>query len=100
MGAVQTIAAHISVVARSDLQSLTVKRYGPCVAALLMVSVVVFNVVTIAADIQAGAAGIGLLADVGPHWVMLPLELLNLALLEQVPSTTALLRENLALETG
>ena len=34
------------------------------VAAVLMLSVVVVNVVTIAADVQAGAAGIGLLAGI------------------------------------
>ena len=60
LGVVQTIAAHVGSVARNDLQTLTLKRYGRSVAAVLLVSVVVVNVVTIAADLQAGAAGIGL----------------------------------------
>src|SRR5450631_1327526 len=62
LGVVLTIAAQVGAVAREDLQSLTVKRYGRGVAAVFLVSVVVVNLVTIAADLQAGAAGIGLLA--------------------------------------
>lgn len=94
LGIVQTIAAHVGVVARNDLQSLTVKRYGPRVAALLMVSVVVVNVVTIAADIQAGAAGIGLLAGVDPRWVVLPLgaALAGLLLIGKYDQVVAVLR--------
>ena len=51
LGVVQTIAAHVGSVARNDLQTLTLKRYGPRVAALLLVSVVIVNVVTLAADL-------------------------------------------------
>jgi len=68
-------------VARSDLQTLTVKRYGQRMGAILLVSVVLVNVVTIAADLQAGAAGIGLLADVDPRWLVVPLGLALLGLL-------------------
>ena len=35
-------------------------------------SVVVVNVVSIAADLQAGTAGMGLLAGVGFRWLVLP----------------------------
>jgi Mn2+/Fe2+ NRAMP family transporter len=73
LGVVLTIAAQVGAVARDDLQSLTVKRYGRGVAAVLLVSVVVVNLVTIAADLQAGAAGIGLLAGVGSRWLVVPL---------------------------
>jgi len=73
LGVVQAIAAHVGVVAHADLQSMTLKRYGPRVAGVLMISVVVVNVVTISADLQAGAAGIGLLAGIDPRWPVLPL---------------------------
>jgi Mn2+/Fe2+ NRAMP family transporter len=73
LGVVLTIAAQVGAVARDDLQSLTVKRYGRGVAAVLLVSVVLVNLVTSAADLQAGAAGIGLLADVGSRWLVVPL---------------------------
>ena len=49
------------------------KRYGRGAAAVLLVSVVVVNLVTIAADLQAGAAGIGLLAGVDSRWLVAPL---------------------------
>ena len=81
LGVVQTVAAHVGSVARSDLQTLTLKRYGWRVAAVLLVSVVVVNVVTIAADLQAGAVGIGLLAGVDSRWLVLPLGLVLVGLL-------------------
>jgi Mn2+/Fe2+ NRAMP family transporter len=73
LGIVLTIAAHVGAAGRQDLQSLTLKRYGPGMAAVLLVSVVLVNLVTIAADLQAGAAGIGLLAGIDSRWVVAPL---------------------------
>ena len=81
LGVVLTIAAHVGAVAGSDLQTLTVKRYGQRVGAILLVSVVFVNVVTIAADLQAGAAGIGLLAGVAARWLVVPLGLALVGLL-------------------
>jgi hypothetical protein len=73
LGVVLTIAAQVGAVARDDLQSLTLKRYGRGAAAVLLVSVVAVNLVTIAADLQAGAASIGLLAGVDSRWLVAPL---------------------------
>ena len=73
LAVVLTIAGQVGTAARDDLQSLTLKRYGRGVAAVLLVSVVVVNVVTIAADLQAGAAGVGLLAGVDSRWLAAPL---------------------------
>jgi NRAMP (natural resistance-associated macrophage protein)-like metal ion transporter len=81
LGVVLAIAAQVGTVARSDLQSLVMKRYGRGMAMTLLVSVVLVNLVTIAADLQAGAAGIGLLAGIGAKWVVLPLGLALVALL-------------------
>jgi Mn2+/Fe2+ NRAMP family transporter len=81
LGVVQTIAAHVGSVARNDLQSLTLQRYGRRLAAVLLVSVVVVNVVTIAADLQAGAVGLGLLAGLDARWLVAPLGLALVALL-------------------
>lgn len=75
LGVVLAIAAQLGAAARDDLQSLTAKRYGRGPAFALMVSVVVVNVVTIAADLQAGAAGLGLLTGVEPGWLVVPLGL-------------------------
>jgi Mn2+/Fe2+ NRAMP family transporter len=81
LGVVQTIAAHIGSVTHNDLQTLTLNRFGRRVAAALLVSVVIVNAVTIAADLQAGAAGIGLLADVDSRWLVVPLGLALVGLL-------------------
>ena len=81
LGVVLAIAAQVGVVARGDLQSLVLRRYGQSVSRVLLVSVVVVNLVTIAADLQAGAAGIGMLAGVGSGWLILPLGLALVGLL-------------------
>ena len=73
LAVVLNIAAQVASAARSDLQSLVLARYGRGVAAFLMVSVVIVNLVTIAADLKAGAAGIGLLTGVNARWLILPL---------------------------
>jgi Mn2+/Fe2+ NRAMP family transporter len=81
LGVVLTIAAQLGIVTRSDLQSLVLEHYGRWIARVLLVSVVLVNLVTMAADLQAGAAGIGLLAGVEPGWIVLPLGLALVGLL-------------------
>lgn len=81
LAVVMSIAAQVAMVARDDLQSLTRKRFGRGPALLLLVSVLVVNLVTIAADLMAGAAGIGLLAGVDFRWLVVPLGLSLTALL-------------------
>jgi Mn2+/Fe2+ NRAMP family transporter len=81
VGVVLAIAAQVGIAARADLQSLTRRRYGPRIAGLLLVSVMVVNLVTMAADLQAGAAGLGLLTRVDPRWLVLPLSVAIAALL-------------------
>ena len=94
LGVVLVIAAQVGAVARSDLQSLVVKRYGQRVSRMLLVSVVLVNLVTIAADLQAGAAGIGLLAGIGSQWIVLPLglALAGLLLIGRYDEVVAVLR--------
>ncbi len=94
LGVVLAIAAQVGVVARSDLQSLVVKRYGQNVSRVLLVSVVLVNLVTIAADLQAGAVGIGILVGVGSRWVILPLglALVGLLLIGRYDEVVAVLR--------
>jgi Mn2+/Fe2+ NRAMP family transporter len=81
LAVVLAIAAEVGAVAQGDLQTLTVKRYGRLLGAILVVTVVIVNVVTIAADLQAGAAGIGLLGGVDPRLLVLPLGLVLVGLL-------------------
>jgi Mn2+/Fe2+ NRAMP family transporter len=70
---VMAVAAQVGIAARGDLQSLALRRYGRRVAGLLLVSIVTVNVVTIAADLQAGAAGMGLLTGAASRLLVLPL---------------------------
>jgi Mn2+/Fe2+ NRAMP family transporter len=81
LAVVLAIAAKVGAVARGDLQSLVVSRYGRRVGAILVLTVVIVNVVTIAADLQAGAAGIGLLGGVDPRLLVVPLGLVLVGLL-------------------
>ncbi|HXX88657.1 MAG TPA: divalent metal cation transporter [Acidimicrobiales bacterium] len=94
LGVVQSIAAQVGAVGGNDLQSLASKRYGRKVARTLLASVVVVNVVTIAADLQAGAAGIGVLAGLDPRWVVAPLGLglFGLLLVGKYDEVVAVLR--------
>jgi Mn2+/Fe2+ NRAMP family transporter len=81
LAVVQVIAAKVGTSARADLQSLTLKRYGRGVATILLISVIVVNIVTIAADLQAGAAGIGLLTRIEAAWIVIPFGLALVAFL-------------------
>lgn len=63
LGVVQLLATQVGSVTGTDLQALSVRRHGRRRAALLAVSVVVVNVFTIAADVDAGASA---LADLVP----------------------------------
>ena len=94
LAVVQIIAAHVGSTTRADLQTLTLKRFGRRVAVVLLVSVVIVNVVTIAADILAGAAGIGLLAGVDSRWLVVPLglALVGLLLVGKYKQVVSLLR--------
>ena len=94
LGVVQVIAAHVGSVASGDLQTLTLKRYGRRVAGVLLVSVLVVNLVTLVADLQAGAVGIGLLTGVDSRWLVTPLglALVGLLLVGKYDSVVAVLR--------
>jgi Mn2+/Fe2+ NRAMP family transporter len=94
LGVVLAIAAQVGIVARADLQSLVLRRYGRKVSTLLLVSVILVNLVTIAADLQAGAAGIGILAGIGSRWIILPLglALVGLQLIGKYDAIVAVLR--------
>lgn len=81
LSVVLSIAAQVGAVGRGDLQSLVLKHYGRGVGRILLISVVAVNMVTIAADLQAGAAGIGLLARIGSGWLIVPLSLVVVGLM-------------------
>ena len=94
LAVVQLIALQVAVVAHSDLQSLTSRQYGKRAASILLISVVVVNIVTIAADLQAGASGLSLIVHVDARWLVLPLALalVSLLLIGRYDQVVAVLR--------
>ena len=78
---IQVTAARVGVVTRHGLQDLVRSRYGRAWGVLLLASVLVVNVVTIGADLEAGAAACALLLHIDYRWMILPLAAVLLALL-------------------
>jgi Mn2+/Fe2+ NRAMP family transporter len=64
-----------------DLQAAVTDSYGRSWRWLLLVSVLAVNIVTIGADLEGGAAAIGLLTSLDWRWFVLPLSLFLLAVL-------------------
>ncbi|MFJ8579728.1 NRAMP family divalent metal transporter [Micromonospora sp. NPDC093277] len=67
---VQILATRVGVLSGRDLQRAVRDGYGRVASVLLLVSVLAVNVVTIAADVAAGAAAIGLLIGVESRWLV------------------------------
>jgi Mn2+/Fe2+ NRAMP family transporter len=72
MGAVLAIAAQVGLATRSGLLGTVRRLYGRRWGLLLLVSVLTVNLITLGADLEAGAAAIGLLFGVNPRWFVLP----------------------------
>jgi Mn2+/Fe2+ NRAMP family transporter len=72
LASVQVIASQVGLAARSGLQELVRRTYGWGWGLVLLVSVVLVNAVTIAADVKAGAAALGLLFNLPLQWFLVP----------------------------
>jgi Mn2+/Fe2+ NRAMP family transporter len=78
---VQGLATQVGAVGRRDLQQAVTDGYGWLASALLLVSIVLVNLVTAAADLEAGAAALSLLTGLSWLWFVLPLTGLVVVLL-------------------
>jgi Mn2+/Fe2+ NRAMP family transporter len=78
---VQVISARIGVVTQKGLQELVQDRFGRRWGVVLLVSVVLVNLVTIGADLEAGAAALGLIFNVDYRWFAAPFGIASLILL-------------------
>ncbi|MEU3458152.1 divalent metal cation transporter [Micromonospora sp. NPDC006766] len=67
---VQVLATRVGVLSGRDLQRAVRDGYGRLVSVLLLVSILAVNVVTIAADVAAGATAIGLLVGSQSRWLI------------------------------
>ncbi len=67
---VQVLATRVGVLSGRDLQQAVQDGYGRTISLLLLASILAVNVVTIGADIAAGAAAIGMLIGVDTKWLV------------------------------
>jgi Mn2+/Fe2+ NRAMP family transporter len=81
LAVIQAISSRIGVVTHEDLQYLVKRRFGRVSQLLLLGSILVVTVITIAADLEAGAAALGLLTHLSDRLFVIPLALLILGLL-------------------
>jgi Mn2+/Fe2+ NRAMP family transporter len=79
LAVIQAIAARVGTVTRDDLQSVVRERFHRPWGLLLMASVLAVCAITIAADLEAGAAALGLLVHLPWRWFVAPLGLAVLA---------------------
>ena len=78
---VQVISTHVGLVGRQDLQTAVGHTYGSRARWLLLISILAISIVTIGADLEGGAAAIGLITHLDWRWFVLPLSLALLAAL-------------------
>lgn len=81
LATVQIISARVGAITRRGLQRDVVKYYGRGWGLLLLASVLAVNMITIAADLEGGAAALGLIFHMAWQWFIVPLALFVLALL-------------------
>jgi Mn2+/Fe2+ NRAMP family transporter len=81
LASVQIISARVGIVTHRSLQEVVRGRYRLVAAQVLLVSVLAVNLITIGADLEAGAAALGLLIPVAWRLFVAPYALVLLALL-------------------
>ncbi len=72
---VQAIGTQVATVCREGLQSAIRRRYGLWIALLSLVCILGVNIVTYAADLEAGAAALHLLTPIPYEWWLVPISL-------------------------
>jgi Mn2+/Fe2+ NRAMP family transporter len=81
LAVIQTLATRVGFLSRRDLQQAVTDGYGRYPGGLLLISILLVNVVTVAADLAGGAAALSLLTGVGWRWFVAPLGVVLLALM-------------------
>lgn len=73
LSVVQAISAQVGLVTNTGLESVVLKRYGKGWAFLTLVSVLIVNLITLAADLEGGGAALSLLINLDYRWFIIPL---------------------------
>ncbi|MGW1073050.1 NRAMP family divalent metal transporter [Streptomyces sp. NPDC002537] len=76
---IQSMATRVGMAGRLDLQEAVTAIHRPALGRLLLGSILAVNIVTVAADLEAGATALGLLTGQDWHWFAAPLSLALLA---------------------
>lgn len=69
---IQSISAQVGLVCREGLQQIVRERYGLIVGLFCLVVLFAVNVLTLAADLEAGSAALSLLTNVPHQYFVLP----------------------------
>ncbi|MDQ2744256.1 MAG: divalent metal cation transporter [Chloroflexota bacterium] len=81
LAVIQAISAQVGVAAREGLQRAVRHTYGRRWGMILLLSVLTVNVVTIGADVEGGAAALGLLFHLSFRWFVIPFAVVLLGVL-------------------
>jgi Mn2+/Fe2+ NRAMP family transporter len=81
LAVILVISSHVGVVTGEDLQTLVRKRFGRGAQLLFLGSILLVTVLTLAADLEAGAAAAGLLLHKSWEPLVAPIAVVVLALL-------------------
>jgi len=73
LSVVQAISAQVGLVTNTGLESVVRKRYGKGWAFLALLSVLIVNLITLAADLEGGGAAVSLLINLDYRWFIIPL---------------------------
>jgi Mn2+/Fe2+ NRAMP family transporter len=85
LAVVQAIAARVGVVSRRGLGDVVSGRYGRRWSLLFLLSLLPVNLITLAADLKAGAGALALLSGLDLRWFIVPLALAAFALPASAP---------------
>ncbi len=81
LAAVQAISGRVGAVCGEGLETIVKSRYGKVVAIIVLFAVFIVNQLTLAADIEGGAAALQLLSGFDYRWFVVPLAALTAAML-------------------
>jgi Mn2+/Fe2+ NRAMP family transporter len=80
LAVVQTIAARVGIATRRNLAELVLGRYGLSWSRAFVMSVVPVTLLTLAADLKAGAGALALLSGLDVRWFVVPVAAFALAI--------------------
>lgn len=72
LASAQIVASQVGLVTKKGMQQLVRERYGRGWGGVLLASILLVNLVTVAADLEAGAAAISIVVPLDFRWFVVP----------------------------